>query len=100
MAGEFLGVFSALSITVCLVLGFVFGFLAPGIPHLRYMHGLADASIVLGGGLAFFLVMAGIRALDSPTPDVSVARNLAIGVHWAFYVGAGVAGWTARRRTR
>lgn len=93
MLEEFLAFLSWQIIAAVLLLGLAWGYLVtPVVP----VEPRTQAILAVLGGSAFFLVVAGIRAFVSPTPDASIGRELAHVVLWAVYVGAGYVGWLVR----
>lgn len=81
------------TLIVIAALGLAWGFLLTPIVPIAPR---TQAVLAILGGLAFFLVLAGIRALVSHTPPESIGRELAHVVLWALYIGTGYVGWLIR----
>jgi hypothetical protein len=76
---ELLTYLSWAALAAVFLLGLVWGILST--------HRVLHPGIAAGLGAAFFLVVAGIRGLESPTPELSVARTLGTLVLWLVAVG-------------
>lgn len=88
MIAEFIGYLTPLAISAAFLLG-----LAWGLSPMR-----ASVHLVLGAGLgaAFFLVIAGVRGMESPTPELSIPRTIGLLALWL----VAIAGIAVGRRLR
>ena len=94
MIDELLFFASPLALAAVAVFGAVWGLALARAAVFTPRIGVAAAL-----GASFILVQTGIRGLLSPTPDISVARNLGSLVLWAVFIAAvSVAWFMAARR--